>query len=100
MDAHTVFSDPEQRKVLTEKFFSRRRDERTMSDTRAFLDYLAARPDVKPGGVGDHRLLHGRLDVAHRGGDVPRRIVAAAPRTTAAASRPTRRRARTCSRRR
>src|SRR6202011_4141334 len=47
LDAHTVFSTPDQRKVLMKKFFSRATQANVMSDTRAFLDPLAARPDVK-----------------------------------------------------
>jgi carboxymethylenebutenolidase len=49
---HTVFADPEKRKVLMEKFFSLATQPNIMSDTRAFLDYLHAQPDVKPGPVG------------------------------------------------
>src|SRR5215471_20222117 len=52
MDPHAVFSDPEQRKVLMEKYFSTATPSNMMSDTRAFLDYLAAQPDVRPGGIG------------------------------------------------
>ncbi len=42
MDARTVFSDPEQRKRLTEKFSSLISPAKVMSDTGAFLDYLAS----------------------------------------------------------
>src|SRR6185437_5680939 len=52
MDPKTVFSDPEKRKVLMEKYFAVATSANIMSDTRAFLDYLAAQPDVQPGGVG------------------------------------------------
>src|SRR5580704_18493088 len=48
MDPKAVFSDPEIRKVLTDKFFSVTTPAHVMSDTRAFLDYLAAQPDAKP----------------------------------------------------
>src|SRR5205807_4537403 len=51
MNAHTVFADPEQRKILTQKFGSATKAN-IMSDTRAFLDYLASEGDVKPGGIG------------------------------------------------
>jgi len=47
MDAKTVFTDPEQRKILMEKFFAVATPENIVSDTRAFLDFLAAQPDVK-----------------------------------------------------
>src|SRR6187402_3137593 len=44
MDARTVFADPEQRKQLSEKFSSRISPAKIMSDTQAFLDYLASEP--------------------------------------------------------
>src|SRR5580765_8158033 len=52
MDARTTLTDPEKRKILMEKFFALATRANIMSDTRAFLDYLAAQPDVKPGGIG------------------------------------------------
>jgi carboxymethylenebutenolidase len=52
MDPHVMFSDPEKRKILMEKFFALATPVNIMSDTRAFLDYLAAQHDVKPGGIG------------------------------------------------
>src|SRR5271154_1589372 len=52
MDPQRVFSDPEMRKVLMEKFFAPATQAAIMSDTRAFLDYLAAQADAKTGGVG------------------------------------------------
>src|SRR5450432_1295944 len=52
MNPHTVFSDPEQRKILMEKFFAFATQANIMSDTSVFLDYLAAQPDVRPGGIG------------------------------------------------
>src|SRR5277367_1436518 len=52
MDPKTLFSDPEQRKMLMEKFFSRATPANVMADTSAFLDYLASDPDVLEGGIG------------------------------------------------
>ena len=52
MDAKTVFTDIEQRKKLTEKFFPAAQPDKIMSDVRFFLDWLAAQPDVRQGGVG------------------------------------------------
>ncbi len=52
MDPKAVFSDPQKRKVLMEKFFAVAASADIMSDTRAFLAYLAAQRDVKPGGSG------------------------------------------------
>src|SRR5438093_9923537 len=47
MDPHAVFSDPEKRKVLMEKFVAQATPASIMSDTRAFLDFMAAQPGVK-----------------------------------------------------
>lgn len=52
MDPHTVFTDPEKRKVLMEKFFAHATPANIMSDTRAFLDTIAAQPDARKGGIG------------------------------------------------
>lgn len=52
MNGMTVFSDPAQRKVLMEKYFALATPANVMSDIPAFLDYLAAQPDVRPGPVG------------------------------------------------
>src|SRR5512142_735177 len=52
MNAKTVFTDPEQRKILMEKFFSVVSPAKTMADTGVFLDWLAKQPDVKPGKIG------------------------------------------------
>ena len=78
MDARTVFSDPEQRKRLTEKFSSLISHAGVMSDTRAFIDYLAAEPDVKAGGIGvTGYCMGGRLAIV-AAGTFPERVVAAA----------------------
>jgi carboxymethylenebutenolidase len=78
MDAHTVFSDPEKRKILMEKFFALATQANVMSDTRAFLDYLAAQPDVKPGGIGTTGYCMGGLMSLTAAGTYPDRIVATA----------------------
>ncbi|MEI9954152.1 MAG: dienelactone hydrolase family protein [Pseudomonadota bacterium] len=78
MDARTVFSDPEQRKRLVEKFSSHISQARVMSDTRAFIDYLASEPDVKAGGIGiTGYCMGGRMAIV-AAGTFPERIVAAA----------------------
>src|SRR5579859_7759656 len=51
MNPHKVFSDPDERKVLMEKFFAHATAANIMSDTRAFLDYLAVQPEAKRGGI-------------------------------------------------
>jgi len=78
MDAHTVFTDPEKRKVLMEKFFAHATQANIMSDTHAFLDYLAAEPDVKPGPVGTTGYCMGGLMSVTAAGTYPDRIAAAA----------------------
>ncbi len=78
MNPHTVFSDPEQRKVLMEKFFAHATPANIMSDTGAFLDWLAAQPDVKKGGVGTTGYCMGGRMSLYAAGTYPDRIVAAA----------------------
>jgi carboxymethylenebutenolidase len=78
MNPHTLFSDPEQRKMLMEKFFARATQALTMSDTRAFLDYLAAQPDVKPGRIGTTGYCMGGLMSLTAAGTYPDRILATA----------------------
>ena len=78
MDPKAVFSDPGKRKVLMEKFFAVATSAQIMSDTRAFLDYLAAQRDVKPGGIGiTGYCMGGRMSLI-AAGTYPDEIVAAA----------------------
>src|ERR1700691_3551771 len=78
MDPHVVFTDPEKRKILMEKFFAVATPANIMSDTRAFLDYLAAQPDVKPGGIGTTGYCMGGMLSLTAAGTYPDRIVATA----------------------
>src|SRR5256714_8692526 len=78
MNARTVFTDPEQRKVLMEKFMSLATPAKIMSDTKAFLDYLASHRDVKKGGIGTTGYCMGGLMSLTAAGTYPNRIVAAA----------------------
>ena len=78
MDPHSVFTDPEKRKVLMEKFFAHATPNAIMSDTREFLDYLAAQADVKPGGIGTTGYCMGGAMSLRAAGTYPDRIVAAA----------------------
>src|SRR5580700_6692 len=78
MDPHSVFSDPEKRRVLMEKFFAFATQANIMSDTRAFLAYLAAQPDVKPGGIGTTGYCMGGLMSLVAAGTYPDRIKATA----------------------
>jgi len=78
MDARAVFSDPEKRKALREKLSVHVKVPDIMSDTRAFLDYLAAQPDVKPGGIGTTGYCMGGALSLTAAGTYPDRIVATA----------------------
>jgi len=78
MDPHTVFTDPEKRKILMEKFFARATPANIMSDTGAFLDYLAAQADVKPGRIGTTGYCMGGLMSLTAAGTYPDRIAATA----------------------
>jgi len=78
MDARAVFGDPELRKRLSEKFSSHISPAKVMSDTGAFLDYLAAEPDVKAGGVGVTGYCMGGRMAVTAAGTFPERFVAAA----------------------
>lgn len=78
MDAKTVFTNPETRKILAEKYFSLATLTNIMSDTRVFLDWLAAQPGVKPGGIGTTGYCLGGLMSLTAAGTYPDRIAAAA----------------------
>ncbi|GAC1582302.1 MAG: dienelactone hydrolase family protein [Polyangiales bacterium] len=78
MDPRTMFSDPEKRKTLTEKFFALATPVNVMSDTRAFLDYLEAAPDASPGGIGTTGYCLGGFMSLTAAGTYPDRIVACA----------------------
>jgi carboxymethylenebutenolidase len=78
MDPHTVFSDAEKRKVLMEKYFALATPANIMSDTQAFLDFIAAQPDVKPGKIGTTGYCMGGLMSLTAAGTYLDRIAATA----------------------
>jgi carboxymethylenebutenolidase len=78
MNARTVFSDPGQRKVLMEKFFAHATAANVMSDTRAFLAWLATQPDVRPGPIATTGYCLGGFMSLTAAGTFPDRIAAAA----------------------
>jgi carboxymethylenebutenolidase len=78
MNPLTVFKDPEARKVLMEKFFALATPANIMSDTRAFLDYLAGELDVKRGGIGTTGYCLGGFMSLTAAGTFPDRIAATA----------------------
>ncbi|MGH7329627.1 MAG: dienelactone hydrolase family protein, partial [Polyangiaceae bacterium] len=52
MDPHSVFTDPEKRKVLMEKFFGNAKQEQIMSDVPFFLDFIASQAGANKGKIG------------------------------------------------
>lgn len=78
LDPQAVFSDPRRRKVLMETLFPAASSANIMADMPAFLDYLAAQPDVRPGGIGTTGYcMGGRLSLI-AAGTYPQHIRAAA----------------------
>lgn len=78
MDARQVFSDPDARRTLSEKFMAPATSANIMSDTAAFLDYLGKQTDVKPGGIGVTGYCMGGRMALTAAGTYPERIAAAA----------------------
>lgn len=78
MNPHTVFSDPEQRRILSEKYLGLATPANIMCDTLAFLDFLAAQRDVRPGQIGTTGYCMGGLMSLTAAGTYPDRIAAAA----------------------
>ncbi len=78
MDPKKVFSDPEQRRILMEKFRAPATTANIMSDTASFLDFIAAQPDVKPGPIGVTGYCWGGMLSLTAAGTFPERIAAAA----------------------
>jgi carboxymethylenebutenolidase len=78
MDPHAIFTDPEKRKILMEKFMVPATPANIMSDTLTFLSYLAAQSDVKAGGIGTTGYCMGGLMSLTAAGTYPHRIVATA----------------------
>jgi carboxymethylenebutenolidase len=78
MNPRTVFSDPEERKVLMEKFFALATPSNIMSDTGAFLEWLDNQPDVRPGRIGTTGYCLGGFMSLTAAGTYPERIAAAA----------------------
>jgi carboxymethylenebutenolidase len=78
MNPYVVFGDPDQRKILMERFFALATPANIMSDTHAFFEYLAAHPDVKPGGIGTTGYCLGGLMSLTAAGKYADRIVATA----------------------
>jgi carboxymethylenebutenolidase len=78
MDPRVVLADPEKRRIVMERFFALATQANIMSDTQAFLDFLATQPDVRPGGIGTTGYCMGGLMSLTAAGTFPDRIVATA----------------------
>ncbi len=78
MNPFEMFTDPEKRKVLMGKFFAHATQDNIMSDTAAYLDYLAAQPDVRRGRIGTTGYCMGGLMSLTAAGTYPDRIAATA----------------------
>jgi carboxymethylenebutenolidase len=78
MDPHALFSDPEKRKVLMEKYIGPATPANVMSDTRAFLDFLGGLPDARAGKIGTTGYCMGGLMSLTAAGTYPDRIAATA----------------------
>jgi carboxymethylenebutenolidase len=78
MDPKAIFTDPEKRKILFEKFIALATQAHIMSDTSAFLDYLQAQPEVRPGGIGTTGYCMGGMMSLCAAGTHPERIAATA----------------------
>lgn len=78
MDPRTIFADPAGFKALKEKFMAPASMDNIMSDTAAFLDFLAQQPDVKPGHVGTTGYCMGGRFSLTAAGTWPDRVAAAA----------------------
>ena len=76
MNAKTVFSDPDQRKILMEKYFAFATQANIMSDSAAFFDFLAREPEVRTGRVGVTGYCMGGLMALTAAGTYPDRIAA------------------------
>lgn len=78
MDPKTLFSDPQKRKVVMEKFFPSASSANIMADMPAFLGWLAAHEAVRSGGIGvTGYCMGGRLALI-AAGTYPQHIAAAA----------------------
>jgi carboxymethylenebutenolidase len=78
MNAKTVFTVPEERKVLMERFLGLMTPTNVMADTQAFLAWLSSQPDVRPGPIATTGYCRGGLMSLTAAGTYPERIAAAA----------------------
>jgi len=78
MDVGAIFGNAEKRQQWMEKYIVPASVPDIMSDTKAFLDFLAAQPEVRPGPVATTGYCLGGLMSLSAAGTYPDRIVASA----------------------
>jgi len=78
LDARRIFSDPELRKTLFEKFMGKLGQANAMRDTRAVLAFLASQPAVAPGKIGATGYCMGGGLAISAAGHFPERFAAVA----------------------
>jgi carboxymethylenebutenolidase len=78
MNARAIFTDPEQRKVLAEKFASKFSPAAAMRDIPALLAFLASQPAVAPGKIGATGYCMGGIVALVAAGHFPDRFAAVA----------------------
>lgn len=78
LDARRIFTDPELRQTLFEKFMGKLGQANAMRDTRAVLAFLASQPAVAPGKIGATGYCMGGGLAISAAGHFPERFAAVA----------------------
>lgn len=78
MDPSAIFGSPDAFKVLKARFMVHTTIGNVMSDTQAFLDFLAQQPAVQPGPVGTVGYCMGARFALAAAGTSPKRVAACA----------------------
>lgn len=78
MNPREIFADPEKRKSFVERVTAHTGPANVTNDTRAFLDWLAAQPDVRPGPIGITGYCRGGFLALTAAGQYPDRVAAVA----------------------
>lgn len=78
MDPRVILGDPDGFKELRRKFLVHATMDNIMSDTAAFLDFLARQPDVSPGRIGVTGYCMGGRFALAAAGNWPERVAASA----------------------
>ena len=78
MEPREIFADSVARKAWSEKYFNLATAANIMSDSRAFLDYLAAQSDIRPGKIGTTGYCMGGFMSLTAAGTYPESVAVAA----------------------